>query len=225
LADRVVGSVGRADIGFFVYPGISQSYFRFIVATIARGARVPIGFEEMAQAPDPFERTLASVPDEERTILLGLSVREALDALVEADGRYAWREQDGVLLIRPVTAWRDGSHFLLQRAGPVDAKPQRAMSIVRSFYASQGLDIKSAGGGLIGEVGGSRELLRKPVTLMRTGGSLLDALNAIVKAHGELIWMVSYRFGPVALGTSCIRMMTFDGLFGEIGPVACASPH
>jgi hypothetical protein len=68
---------------------------------LARSARVPIGFEEVAQEPEKYDGNLAKVRPEDRTNLIGLTVARALDLLVAADARYAWREHNGVLLIRP----------------------------------------------------------------------------------------------------------------------------
>jgi len=82
------------DGSLFVYPGLSPSHFRFIVALLARSARVPIGFEVVAQEPETYDGNLARVPVDDRTPLVGLTLGRALNALVAADPRYAWREQD-----------------------------------------------------------------------------------------------------------------------------------
>jgi hypothetical protein len=91
LTDRVVRPIGMETGSLFVYPGLSQSHFRFVVAMLARSVRVPVGFEEVAQEPQKYDGNLANVPIEERTTLVGLTIGRALDALVAADPRYAWR--------------------------------------------------------------------------------------------------------------------------------------
>ena len=62
------------------------------VAMLARSARVPIGFEEVAQEPQEYDGNLAKVSTEDKTTLLGLTVGRALDALVAVNPRNAWRE-------------------------------------------------------------------------------------------------------------------------------------
>jgi hypothetical protein len=49
-----------------------------------------------------------------------------LDALVAVDPRYAWREQHGVLIIRPVDGWRDRVALLNEIVGPIDERRRRA---------------------------------------------------------------------------------------------------
>jgi hypothetical protein len=55
LADRVVSSLGSDDPAIVVHPHITQSHFRFLVAMLARSTRTPIGFEEVAAEPAPFD--------------------------------------------------------------------------------------------------------------------------------------------------------------------------
>jgi hypothetical protein len=50
----------------------------------------------------------------------GVTLRQALDAVVTKDRRYAWRMLDGVVVIRPVAAWRDRDHPLLRSATAAD---------------------------------------------------------------------------------------------------------
>jgi len=95
LTERVVRAIGREDGSLVVYPGVSQSHLRFLVAMLARSAQVPIGFEQVAQ-DQKDDTDLAKVPIAQRTPLIGLI------ALVAADPRYSWREYDDVLVIRPV---------------------------------------------------------------------------------------------------------------------------
>jgi hypothetical protein len=50
---------------------------------------------------------------------------------------------------------------------------------------------------------------------------MLDVLNAITKSHGQLGWLVKYVRGLAEFRYSCIRLITFDGRFGGVGPIAC----
>jgi hypothetical protein len=44
----------------------------------------------------------------------GTTLRQALDAVVAKDRRYEWRYIDGVVVVRPASAWRDPGHPLLR---------------------------------------------------------------------------------------------------------------
>lgn len=225
LAERFVVAIGPEDGAMFVHAGITQSHFRFVVAMLARSARVPIGFEEVAQDPEKYDGDLAKVRTEDRTPLIGLTVGRALDLLVEVDARYAWREQDGVLVIRPVTAWRDRSHFLDQLVGPIEAKQQRAVDSVKSLYDRQGLRITWSAGGTIGDPPYFQDDLDRPISIRLPATTMLDGLNAIIRSHSQLGWLVEYAGGPAELRNSCIRVITFDGKFDGIGSIACPTGY
>ena len=95
------------------------------VVAIAVRLGVPLGFEEAGALADrvkgPF-RTLG--PAREKPVVSvrptpldvrGVTLRDALDAVIAKDRRYAWRMFDGVLVIRPVASWRDATHPLDDR--------------------------------------------------------------------------------------------------------------
>lgn len=225
LADRVVVPVGREDAGMFVYPHIWQSHLRFLVVMIARSAQVPIGFEEVAGEPTPFDGDLSKVPIGQRTSLVGLTVGQALDHLVAVDPRYSWREEDGLLQIRPAAAWADADHYLRRPAGPIELARRPAIDFVKRLYERSGLDVISAGGGVIGDPPSSGYDLDRPVSLTLESASILETLNAVVKAHGKLGWLVHYAHGPATIRNSCIRLITFDGHFGEVSATRCGASY
>jgi hypothetical protein len=43
------------------------------------------------------------------------------------------------------------------------------------------------------------EAMRQPVTLSFRGGTVIDLLDAVVKAHGSLYWNVNYHVPPERL--------------------------
>ena len=137
LSDRVLTSVGREDAGFFASPKPGEERLRFLLTLIARSARVPIGFEEVAGTPMPYDGNLSRIPSSEGTGLIGLTVGEAVDALVSADPRYSWREQDGLILIRPVEAWADPAHFLHQRFGGLRLRDSTVSDVAKALNAVQ----------------------------------------------------------------------------------------
>ena len=82
-----------------------------------RSVGVPFGFEkvgglsEYTIALNRYRMTEVKVS--------GLTLRAALDAVVAADPRYAWRYVDGVVVMRPVAAWNDPGHPLHRLVPPV----------------------------------------------------------------------------------------------------------
>jgi hypothetical protein len=221
ITDRVVRPLGIENGSLFVYPGLSPSHFRFIVAMLARSARVPIGFEEVAQEPENYDGNLARVPVDDRTPLVGLTIGRALNALVAADPRYAWREH-GMLIIRPVEAWRDATNFLNQSVGPIDERRRPAIDIVKGLYDQKGLRLIWSSGGVIGNPTQIKSDLHQLISVTLPTSTILDVLNAITKSHGQLGWLIQYSHGPAEFRYSCIHLITFDGWFVGVAPIVCA---
>ncbi len=144
-----------------------------------------------------------------------------MDALVAVDPRYVWREQDGVLIIRPVDAWRDRTHFLNEIVGSIDERQRRPIDIVKGLYDLKGLRINWSSGGVIGNPTQKESDLDLPISVTLPTSTMLGVLNAIAKSHGQLGWLVEYARGPAEFRYSCIRLVTFDGRFEEVGPIAC----
>jgi hypothetical protein len=206
MTERLVRSLGVDNDAFFVHSGISQSHFRFVVAMIARSARVPIGFEEVAQEPQKDDGNLAKFSNEDKTRLIGLTVGMALNALVAVDPRYAWREQDGVLIIRPVEAWRDATNFLNESVGPIDERRRRAIDIVKGLYDQKGLRVIWSSGGVIGNPTQIKSDLHLLISVTLPTSSTLDVLNAITKSHGQPT--TSANCGLLADTVVCCRPCT-----------------
>jgi len=192
------------------------------VAMLARSVRVPIGFEEVAQEPEEPVGDLAKVPIAQRTPLIGLTIARALDALVAADPRYSWREYDDVLVIRPVGAWRDPTHFLHETLGPIELKAKRGIVIVRELYDQKGLPMKWSIGGVLGEPPQGGRDLNVPISVTLPSANMLDVLNGVTKSHGQLSWLIEYSRGYAEFRYSCVLLVTFEGKFGGIGPAACS---
>jgi hypothetical protein len=96
-----------------------------LIVSIATRLGVPVGFEAVGALSDrvsmPFgtqsardARKIISVRSLPRPVR-GLTLSQALDAAVASDRRYEWRNIDGVVVVRPKAAWRDGDHPLLRR--------------------------------------------------------------------------------------------------------------
>jgi hypothetical protein len=220
LSDRILISVGREDAGFFVSPRPGDEWVWALLAHIARSARVPIGFEEVAGVPVPSDHDLTKIPLSARTYLTGRTVGGALNALVSADARYRWQEQDGLILIRPAEAWTDPGDFLSQALAGLHVDAGTASDVARAIYGQLGVPIVSAEGGSIGAPPGPDAGLKRRMAFDVPSGSVLEALNNVVRAHGGVGWMVRYSHAPAEARTSCVRFFTFNGHFSGVG-AAC----
>jgi hypothetical protein len=106
--------------------------------------------------------------------------------LANAHRHYAWREADGVIEARPLSAVRDPEHFLNDTIGRRTVGSRRGLvealeSLRRSW---DGIDQELPGGTLASA---------PSFELSFGGGSLLEFLNAVVRAHGAAAWEISYR--------------------------------
>jgi len=143
------------------------------VLAIAMRLGVPVGFEEVGALADqikgPFHPLLRHKPivSVRPTPLdvRGVTLREALDAVVAKDPRYAWTVLDGVVVVRPVAAWRDPSHPLLRPMQAVRLEDARLAEAVDPWRLEAESDPAE--------------------------GTLLDRLNATARARGQYHWILA----------------------------------
>lgn len=144
-----------------------------LIVSIAARLGLPFGFEEAGALSErvsmPFStrggpsrpKPLVSVRPTPLDVR-GVTLRQALDAVVAKDRRYSWREVNGVVVVRPVAAWRDPEHPLLRRVPAVGLRQD-----------AEGDELLAA--------------LRHP-SLDFAGGTLFELLNAAVRANGRMQW-------------------------------------
>lgn len=175
---------------------------------IAESLSVPLGLELV---PEPCAEKGMKYPErKDEVALIGMSVTRAFDRLVELDERYVWSEVESVLVVRPGVTWFDGDHFLNRSIPLFRVKEGRIWTAMSEVHSVLG-----------GARGPADEFpARTPqsdrtfsVSLSRT--TVVDALNAVVRAHGSLRWMVEYCKPPARFEHAMVRLYTFDG--GGIG--------
>jgi hypothetical protein len=200
--ERVIGESIRIRVPLApcVVPGI--------IVRISRALEIPAGIEYLPdecrlQTPDP------SASEEE---LSGLTAREAFDKLVSLDSRYRWLESDGVVIVRPLAAWADPNHFLHRSIPDFSVSD---VGIARAFAAVQGA--------LYPQIVSSRPDLDLPARTLQGNQhfsvdlgttSTFEALNAIVRAHGSMLWRVTYCKPETRLEFAEFGYFTFDGTGG-----------
>jgi len=110
LLDRIVG----ADAEVRVPP--TAENIASTLATIAKSTGALIGFEvAMGDEPSFGGDRFAWSP-------CGLTLAQALDQVVAMDARYEWRERDGVIHVRPQSAFEDAGNFLNARVERFEIK-------------------------------------------------------------------------------------------------------
>jgi hypothetical protein len=165
--DTVVGK--KAD----GYPLVLSVMGPSTLWEIATAANVPFGIE-FSEAPPPVRLAGASV----EVVATGRTVREVLDVLVVRDSRYEWREIDGVVVVRPVASWSDAGNPLFARVPDMQIDDRPMTEVVKAVVGALGaLDQRYS------TFPDNRHL---SVSVLH--GTALDLLNALVRAHGSLVW-------------------------------------
>jgi hypothetical protein len=161
-----------------------------IALLIARAVGVPAGVERVPGPCQPPRRDPNDTGERERVFLAGTTVGDAMKALLALDPQYRWVDADGVLLVRPVSAWGNTDHFLhsILSTLSIDNEHMRgALDSWRSSVTGEPIH-ESMHHGDMRTAEGNRRFTITP------GGAIsaIDALDAIVRAHGSLSWEVSY---------------------------------
>jgi hypothetical protein len=172
---------------------------------IAESLSVPFGLELV---PEPCGEKGKTYPDrEDEIVLTGMSVSRAFDRLVEVDDRYVWSEADGVLVLRPGVSWFDSDHFLNRKISLFRVKDGRIWAAMAAVH--------SALGGVRGpadEVWPARTPQSNRTFSVSLGATtVVDALNAVARAHGSLRWTVEYCKPQARYDYALVRLTTFDG--------------
>jgi hypothetical protein len=139
----------------------------------------------------------------ERISLRGLTAREALDRLVQLDPRYRWVENDGLLIVRPVAAWNDANHFL-HRTVSVAFAVQNVGGALNALLTAIGPTRFS------GERTFNNPEMDRTFSVSLTGTSVLGAMNAVVRTHGGLHWLVGYCQPQSRVEFAMVMLHTFD---------------
>jgi hypothetical protein len=214
ILNRVVGAEANH------HPLIVNELTGQAVGRLAAAAGVPMGIEIAPGNPGPHPGW--------PIVASGKHVLEVLDALVEADPRYRWQEDNGVIVFRPGAAWAASSDILDIQIGPI------ALDRVDSGDAMRVLE--HVFGVRRGTTSGPGDTKKFSVDLPPQS-SLLQSLDAIVRAHGTLAWAIDF---PVAASGSGVdfplTVMLFSGPAGSgfgiprtaavlQGPIAAGHRH
>lgn len=166
------------------------------VEHISRFARVPVGFEHTSScAPQGWGRR----PEADAAVLDGLTPRQMFDQLVAARPDYAWKEIDGVVVLRPVTAWRDTANVLGRSVAPLAVTNRHPHDLLHDVFqaARPSLFQPHEDSRLSPEAhsSGPPAAIDRHVNLTFAGGTLLQTLNAVTRTTGAR-WELGYWGHP-----------------------------
>jgi hypothetical protein len=177
---------------------VARSVSDYAIESLAAAAGVPMGIERIAP--------LDVLPSGREVTITGLSLRAALDVLIGFDPRYAWQEMNGVIVVRPVSAWGNPSHPLFRAVGSLqltNVKAKRAIDTVAS---------------LLGVLESNTSFPdSKAISLDLPPGTILDVLNGIARAHGALVWSFSQLSDEDRRLTGFRHLLTFSTRGGGHG--------
>ena len=150
-----------------------------LAAHIASQLDIPSGIELL-----PVPCTWSDQPLTDEIPLMGMPVQDVLDLLIKADSRYYWVDSDGVIVVRPLDAWKKKDHFLHDTLQSLELKEQNVGAAMDQIFARPGRVVGS----------GELHMSNDPtlVTLSLGSVSRIEALDAVVRAHGRIRWEVGY---------------------------------
>ena len=168
---------------------------------IAEDLKMPAGIEAL---PGPC---VGPRRVRDRVSLSGMTLAEAMDKAIGEDPRYWWTFTDGVLVVRPLEAWGEREHFLHRPLASFQIDDRNLDGITAAVrQAITGGVPPSPVDRPMQTDEGNRKL-----SVDMVGTSIYEALNQVVRAHGSLIWQLSYCRAPARQESSDIMFRTFDG--------------
>jgi hypothetical protein len=168
-----------------------------LAAHIASQLDIPSGIELL---PGPC--TSPDAPAADEIALIGMGFQDALDLLVKSDSRYYWVYSDGVVVVRPLDAWKKQDHFLHDTVQSVVLEEQNIAAALDQIFARPA------------RITGSGELHMSNdptlVTLSLGPVSRIEALDAVARAHGRVRWEVSYCLPEIESDVATVWVYTYD---------------
>jgi hypothetical protein len=191
-----------------------------LFSQVARQARVSLGYENV---PGCWSNPRAAVPDSGGRMLQARTAHEAFDEVAALTGAFSWQEIDGVVVVRPVIAWQEAGVLNVR----VDAFQLTNVSLDEALCRA--LDVTKP------RVRASRPQCARPLGRLEipmsvdfAGGSLMDALTAIVRAKGGAEWHVGYSDERTTISISSLNRLgsSASALIARRGsnPAANAAP-
>jgi hypothetical protein len=163
----------------------------YAVLDLSRQAHVPAGFESTPDcwlSPAPTSTPPVAATDNRIDVLTGMSMREAMDYVVALMPEYSWKAIDGVAIVRPKAAWNNPTSPLNAPTNAFSAANVPLNDVVHMLLDAASLAVPHE------DVPKHRPIDRS-ITVAFPGGTMLEALNAVARAHGNTQWQLGYSGG------------------------------
>jgi len=210
--DHQLPAAGVRDLTLFLPLGYNA--VRTALHLTAQLGRAPIGFE-MLPEPTPSQGVEPDRPASPRRFSLnGLTVREALDAIVREDQRYEWREANGVLHIAPRRASTNALNVLNR---PLPARAFRRVTLAGALdQIHQAIDPNYDPAATITLRTGPESSRESQAQQARTfdavaSGTVRDELDTVIHAHRDAYWFVEYTGEIADLQHARVGLCVFAG--------------
>ena len=170
-----------------------------VAALIAKSVAIPAGAERLPGpcTPDALEWAATDVVH-----LQGMTVADAMNAVVKLDPRYYWTESDGVVVVRPLAAWANPKHFLHDTLEALELDKVNIGAALDAVLRPLRGE-RPEGAGLLMRDVGELSISVGPITMT-------EALDAIVRAHGRARWEVTYCRPEAMIDYAIVWIYTFD---------------
>jgi hypothetical protein len=167
-----------------------------LVFFLAKHLEVPAGIEYL-----PGDCPSRQGLPQDEIALVAKTFHDVLDLLVKADPRFYWTETDGVVVIRPLAAWGNKDHFLHRSIARLELKAANVGAAMDAIFR-----------GAFGNGSGAEIMSSDPSRITVSSGplSMVEALDAVVRAHGRARWHVKYCTPAVQTEGATVWIMTYD---------------
>jgi hypothetical protein len=179
---------------------------------VSRAASVPLILENLPGCP-PSPRSAIARPAVQPE--QSKSARQLLDELNTLVPQFAWREMNGIIVVRPRDAWSSLADPLNQPIGTLDFKDSRLENVLAAVVNStSSLRVLSHSRLVAAPEWSDREL-----SMRFEGGTVLEALIALAETRDDLTWQLGYS-GPTVgiLAVNPLQSLTA----GIVVPIALA---
>jgi hypothetical protein len=158
------------------------------LARIARTSHVAIGFEETFECSAKWPRLHFTYDDSGRTTM---TVRQVLDQVVTLDPTYRWADVNGVAVVRPVVSWTDPSDALNLRVDPFRTDRMTVGQVLAILVRRPDPNC--------GFCGFDNRVNNRALSIDFKGGTMVDALNALVQARPGIGWHAMVQHHSTAI--------------------------
>jgi hypothetical protein len=175
---------------------------------LGRAANVLMGFERTPECsqdpnwfPDPSGQTLDN--------LSGLTVRQALDHLIMLAPEFEWRDMNGIGVVRPFNAWNDANNPLNAHRAGFTLTNGRLVDGIANVLQKPNLAVVNIA---------PASMANRRFSMAFAGGTVVDALNAVIRGHDGAVWDLGARPGGQNSGGGLDLMIrAFDASGFSVG--------